>query len=81
MLRIYLDQFIWVGLARGAKGRGDSDNYRDALDLLDSSADLGLASFPLSMAHYLEVYTQRNAAKRYDLARVMGSSPARSMRR
>jgi len=71
MQRIYLDQWVWVALARAFHGVKPSENQVDALALAQSAVALGLASFPLSFFHYSETYTARDPRRRRRLARVM----------
>lgn len=71
MQRVYLDQWVWVGLARAFHKDKPSDEEADALALAQSAVKLGLASFPLSFFHYSETYTARNRERRRRLADVM----------
>jgi hypothetical protein len=71
MLTIYLDQNKWIDLRRAYVGRDDGKLFRETLELALSAREKGLASFPLSVAHYLETWKDRNEARRIDQARVM----------
>jgi hypothetical protein len=71
MQRVYLDQWVWVALARAFHDDDPSADEVDALTLAQSAVKLGLASFPLSFLHYAETYTARAPERRRRLADVM----------
>src|SRR5881396_2551914 len=71
MQRVYLDQWVWVTMARAFQDDKPSAEEVDALALAQSAVELGLASFPLSFFHYSETYTARDADRRRRLADVM----------
>jgi hypothetical protein len=72
VLRIYLDQNKWVALARARFGRQpEAGACRDVLDLAAAAVSLGVASFPLSTLHYIELQNQPNPGKRWRLATFM----------
>jgi hypothetical protein len=66
---VYLDMNVWVQMAVGVK-KADPRWTRVRARLLDAVAD-GRVSFPLSAAHYLELWHRRDAASREDVARLM----------
>lgn len=71
MLRIYLDQFVWINLARAANGRSDGAHYRDALELCRAARSLEVASFPLDLYRYWETAKNRNEGSRNRLVDTM----------
>ena len=71
MLRVYLDQAKWIDLANAAQGRPNGARFGDALTVVRAAVDRGLASFPLSAAHYLETCRRADPRSRLALARVM----------
>lgn len=72
MKRIYLDQNMWIYLARADKGLASGARYQDVLTLARAGVQRGLLSFPLSGVHYIET-TNRPWRTRQDLARTMTS--------
>ncbi|WP_169053837.1 hypothetical protein [Agromyces sp. H66] len=71
MKRIYLDQLHWVTLARVAMGVDTSQSRRDVYDLVLYSSENGIASFPLSAAHYEETLKRGDPRSRQELGMVM----------
>jgi hypothetical protein len=71
VLRVYLDQWVWIRLARAFHGRESERDDVEVLELAQAAVALGIASFPLSLAHYVETYTARNAEQRRRLAEAM----------
>lgn len=73
MIHVYLDQHHWIRLAQ-AKHRSQPDTeYGEALTLIEESTRLGLASFPLSAIHHMEVIHRRDEASRKRLTATMSS--------
>ena len=72
MKRIYLDMWAWIGLTDARKNGDTTSTWSEVYDLAEAAVSLGLVSFPLSSAHYMEV---ANAPKwrRLELASTMGS--------
>lgn len=73
MQRIYLDQNMWIYLARARKRQGDLPRYQDVLTLAEAGVEAGLISFPLSSIHYIETNNRRPWERRQDLAQTMAS--------
>ena len=71
MKRIYLDQWVWVKLARAALGRLDDRQVLDVLEAARFGAAHGLADFPLSAIHYMELTSGASPRQRRDLAPVI----------
>jgi hypothetical protein len=71
VLRVYLDQKIWIPLARAFSSHPLDPIEEEILALAQAAANLGLMSFPLSSVHYIETYTARDPARRRRLAEVM----------
>lgn len=72
MIRMYLDQFAWIDLARAAHGRsGSSEGADDALAVIRHGVGRRLLSCPLSAVHYMETLVRTNAPSRHRLATVM----------
>ena len=69
---VYLDQWVWIRLARAANGepREASDPY--VLAAVQDAAAEGVA-FPLSTTHYIETSKITNPRQRLDIARTMAS--------
>ena len=68
---IYLDQNIWIKLARAANGYVDADDARDALIWLRGLVDAALIVVPLSNVHYMETQAHYVEARRIRLGVVM----------
>jgi hypothetical protein len=64
VLRMYLDQFAWIGLARAAHHRPDGANYAPALEMCRAAQQMGLASFPLDLYRYWETAKNSNDGSR-----------------
>jgi hypothetical protein len=72
MLRLYLDQFAWVGLARAAHGRSSATvAAHEALEVLRFGVANGLVSCPLSSHHYMETLLRRDGGSRHRLGETM----------
>ncbi len=71
MLRVYLDQFAWIGLARAAHGRLDGERYRDALEMCRAARAHEVASFPLDLYRYWETAKNHNEGSRNRLVDTM----------
>lgn len=69
--RVYLDQLHWVALAKVATGGETSSPLRAAFDLIRYASENGLASFPLSEAHYHETLKRGDPRSRQQLGSVM----------
>ena len=69
---VYLDQWVWIRLARAANGKpGEASDLR-VLAAVQDAAESGVA-FPLSTTHYLETSKIASPRQRYDVARTMAS--------
>lgn len=68
MLRIYLDTFVWVHLAKAAHSRPDGGEYADALEMCRAAKAHGIASFPIDLYRYWETSKNRNEGSRNRLA-------------
>ncbi len=68
----YLDQWVWIRMARAAAGKPDTPSDTKLLDDLVAAADAGVA-FPLSWTHYIETEGIKNPRQRRDVADVMAS--------
>ena len=66
----YLDQWVWIRLARAAAGKPDTPGDVDALQQLMAAANAGVA-FPLSGTHYIETASIKSGRQRHDVAKVM----------
>ncbi|HXA31922.1 MAG TPA: hypothetical protein VNV87_06655 [Acidimicrobiales bacterium] len=66
----YLDQWVWIRLARAAAGKPDASGDPTLLQALIDAANEGVA-FPLSATHYIETSSISSERHRYDLASVM----------
>ncbi|GAA3958320.1 hypothetical protein [Gordonia caeni] len=71
MLRVYLDQFSWIGLARAAHGRTGGERYRDALEMCRAARVHEMASFPLDLYRYWETAKNHNEGSRNRLVETM----------
>lgn len=69
---VYLDQWVWIRLARAKVGKPDAPGDTELLEALVDAANAGVA-FPLSGTHYIETSAIKSARQRYDLAGVMAS--------
>lgn len=69
--RVYLDQRDWITLARQHYGRTDDKEMADVLALVREASAAGHAAFPLSAAHYIETFRQRDPARRRRLGAFM----------
>jgi hypothetical protein len=77
---VYLDQWVWIRLARAAKGDPREDSDPGVLAAVQDAAENGVA-FPLSTTHYIETSEITNPQKRLDVARTMASiSHCRTLR-
>jgi hypothetical protein len=68
---VYLDQRVWIELARAANGLSDDEHAKAALAIALTGVDQGLLTFPLSAAHYHETWKQGDPGKRRRLGAVM----------
>ncbi len=71
MMTIYLDQMKWIDLARAETGHPQGAQHVDSLEAFKRAADDGRASFPLSVAHYIETGKTQERRRRVDLAKTM----------
>jgi hypothetical protein len=77
---VYLDHWVWVSLARAAKGRPEQPSHAVLLDACRQAAVDGVA-FPLSSTHYLELHKTNNERQRFEVAAVMAQlSNCRTLR-
>ena len=77
---MYLDQWVWIRLARAANGEPREDSDPQVLAAVQEAAENGVA-FPLSATHYIETSKITNPRNRLDVARTMASiSHCRTLR-
>lgn len=69
--RVYLDQNQWIALARQANGLSHDPGVADALTIVEAASRSGLASFPLSAAHYFETMKRGDPGSRQRLGSFM----------
>jgi hypothetical protein len=69
--RVYLDQWVWVRLARAAFDQDVEQAARDSYLIAKHGKALGQLTFPLSTSHYIETYYRRSLESRLRLASVM----------
>jgi len=69
--RVYLDQWVWVKLARAALGRLSDPRVQDVLEVARAGARTGLADFPLSATHYMELTAGATPRQRRELSGLM----------
>ncbi|MCS5735096.1 hypothetical protein [Herbiconiux daphne] len=67
---VYLDQWVWIRLARANVGRPSKPSDVALLASLKTAAKAGVA-FPLSATHYEETIRITDPAQRREIARVM----------
>jgi len=70
MPSVYLDQFVYIRLARAGLGRGPAEDVAHHQNVL-ARAIAGEVRFPLSAVHYLETWRQANPTRRQELAAEM----------
>jgi hypothetical protein len=58
---VYLDQWVWVRLAKAAVGRPELPSDTDVLSAVRDAAKSGVA-FPLSSTHYFDAGCERPSA-------------------
>ena len=68
---MYLDQWVWINLARAAAGRGASAEWADALATVRWASEHHLAAFPLSRTHYEETKHMPREDQRQTVGRLM----------
>ena len=71
LTRVYLDQWVWIRLARAALGRPAEPEDADVLAVVRESVRLGLASYPLSPVHYKELAAGASPRQGHELAPVI----------
>ncbi|MEU8777189.1 hypothetical protein [Streptomyces sp. NPDC048606] len=77
---VYLDQWVWIRLARAANGSPREASDVDALAAVRDASAAGVV-FPLSHTHYFETSKITDPRQRFDLARIMASvSHGRTLR-
>ncbi|MFB6619003.1 hypothetical protein ACFCV9_33075 [Streptomyces sp. NPDC056367] len=69
---VYLDQWVWIRLARAANGSPREESDLDVLAAVRRASAAGIV-FPLSLTHYFETSKITDPRQRFDLARVMAS--------
>jgi hypothetical protein len=70
-LSIYLDQWVWVELAKASWGRPAMKGAAESLAKLRRLDGLGLVVCPLSQVHYMESNVSHQSDRRVRLAKVM----------
>jgi hypothetical protein len=68
----YLDQWVWIRMARAAACKPDTPSDAKLLDALVATANAGVA-FPLAWTRYIETEGIKNPRQRRDVANVMAS--------
>jgi hypothetical protein len=77
---VYLDQWVWIRLAKAAKGQPREASDMQVLAAVQDAAAAGVA-FPLSATHHIETSKRANPQQRLDIARTMASvSHCRALR-
>jgi hypothetical protein len=71
LTRVYLDQWVWIRLARAALGRPKDPQDADVLAMVRESVRLGLASYPLSPVHCKELAAGASPRQGHELAPVI----------
>lgn len=71
MKSVYLDQWVWIQLARTRLGRKSSVS-REVREEFAAKRLAGDVAFPLSEVHYIETWRQRSVDRRSELAVEMG---------
>jgi hypothetical protein len=70
-MHIYLDQNIWIDLAKIHHGKDKRPESVRLLSLIQEKLEFGDIVLPLSRIHYIETSTIANASRRERLGRVM----------
>lgn len=73
MLHVYLDHHHWIRLAQAQHRNDTESDYGQALTIIEESARLGFASFPLSAIHHMEIVHRRDEGSRKRLASTMSA--------
>lgn len=68
---VYLDQNHWIELSRAVYGLGSQPETPKVLDALREAQVSGRASFPLSLAHYMETLKHQTTDRRARLGTFM----------
>ena len=77
---MYLDQWVWIRLAKAAKGQPGEASDMQVLAAVQDAAAAGVA-FPLSATHHIETSKRASPQQRLDIARTMASvSHCRTLR-
>lgn len=66
---VFLDQNVWIRLARASHGK--QDDWKKAHDLVVAAAASGRVRFPLGLSHWVETARNANDEQRARLARFM----------
>jgi hypothetical protein len=69
---VYLDQWVWIRLARAEQGRPADPEDIQILAAIRGASEAGVA-FPLSVTHYIETLSINDPRQRADLAKIMAS--------
>jgi hypothetical protein len=69
---VFLDRWVWIRLARAARGRPREPGDTTALEAVRAAAASGVA-FPLTSTYYIESLTTSDPRQRADLARTIAS--------
>jgi hypothetical protein len=70
-IAVYLDQWVWIELARTQHGRTAKPEAVEALEVLQQGVASGELIVPLSAVHYLETWHRSGWQSRHRLAAVM----------
>jgi hypothetical protein len=68
---VYLDMNHWIALAKAAAGHPSGALHQEVLARCRAARTGGLALFPLSATHYMEMANIRHPRQRRDIAQVM----------
>lgn len=68
---VYLDLNKWVDLSYAASGRADGARFLETLTIAQHGAKAGLARFPLSSTHYMELARARSGRRRQEVGDLM----------
>jgi len=69
--RVYLDQNMWIDLAKARAGRKEKAHLVEVLQATQDAVRAGYASFPLSAQHYIETSNRGSRESREHLAGLM----------
>lgn len=71
MKSVYLDQWVWINLAKAAAGRKDGKDLLSTLHNIRTAVETQSARFPLSTSHYEEMQKVSNVDQRRSLGKLM----------